>query len=312
MREDVAGMLHGREGGLKRAAIWSFLLVWAVLAAGPGVAGSADSSDGIPEVFVSLFNKLIADGIDEDVMRSIFSDPRIEFLPNALEINIKHVEKPAHYGRFVQPAYVKIGHEFVQQYFGFMKEIEAGYGVPAEVITAILLVESDLGQKKGKYRVFNVLATVATADTPANIEANYQRLKERFPDLKREDVVKRAERRSRWAYKELVSLMRSTQITGIDPLEMKGSWAGAFGIPQFLPSSFLAYAADGNGDGVLDLNDLYDAVASVANYLKNLGWKAGMDDRQKRAVIWKYNHSELYVDAVLASAELIAQEADKR
>lgn len=305
-------MLHGRDGGLKRAVMWSFLLVWAVLAAGSAIAGSADSSDGIPEVFVSLFNRVVADGADEAAMRSIFSDPRIEFLPNALEINIKHVEKPAHYDRFVLPAYAKIGHEFVQQYFGFMKEIEAGYGVPAEVITAILLVESDLGQKRGKYKVFNVLATVATADTPSNIEANYQRLIERYPDLKKDDVARRAESRSRWAYKELLSFIRSTQRGGVDPLEIKGSWAGAFGIPQFVPSSFLAYAVDGNGDGVLDLNDLYDAVASVANYLKKLGWKAGMDDRQKRAVIWKYNHSELYVDAVLASSELIAQEADKR
>jgi membrane-bound lytic murein transglycosylase B len=278
----------------------------------PSVAGSGEREAGIQKVFVPLFNRLMEDGFQKDGLRSLFSDKRLEFMPRALEINIKYVEKPEHYRKFMGAAYVKLGREFMNRHSGFMSKIEKNLEVPGEIITAILLIETKLGQKRGNYRVFSVLATVATADSEDNIEANFKRLKTRFPDLKKEDVVRRAKSRSRWAFGELKSLLRMAEKEGLDPLEIKGSWAGAFGIPQFIPSSFLAYGIDGNADGKKDLDNLYDAIASVANYLRKHGWRPGLSHEQKRKVIWKYNHSELYVDTVLASAKLIADTRDKR
>ena len=296
-----------------KGAITCFILVISILAAASSsMAESANRLDGVPEVYIPLVNKLATEGFHETVLLNLFKDKRVEFLTHALEINIKYVEKPEHYTRYVKPSYVKMGRKFMDRHSVFIKEVEERYGVPGEVITAILIIESKLGQKKGNYSVFNVLATVATADNESNIESNYNRLKGRFPDLKKEDIARRAKSRSGWAYGELKSLIGLAAKEGKDPLEIKGSWAGAFGIPQFIPSSFVAFSADGDADGVRDLDNLYDAIASVANYLKLHGWKPGIDEKQKKKVIWKYNHSKLYVNAVLNSSRLMAGTEDKK
>ncbi|HPU23830.1 MAG TPA: lytic transglycosylase domain-containing protein, partial [Candidatus Kapabacteria bacterium] len=83
--------------------------------------------------------------------------------------------------------------------------------------------------------------------------------------------------------------------------DIYGSWAGAFGIPQFLPSSYVKYAIDGNNDGVVDLFNLSDAVFSVANYLKSHGWGEMLSEQRK--AIFAYNNSTAYVDAVMKLAE---------
>ncbi len=296
-----------------KGAITCFVLVIAILAAtSSSMAESANRLDGVPEVYIPLVNKLATEGFHETVLLNLFKDKRVEFLNHALEINIKYVEKPEHYTRYVKPSYVKMGRKFMDRHSVFIEEVEERYGVPGEVITAILIIESKLGQMKGDYRVFNVLATVATADNEFNIESNYNRLKGRFPDLKKEDIARRVKSRSGWAYGELKSLIGLAAKEGKDPLEIKGSWAGAFGIPQFIPSSFVAFSADGDADGVRDLDNLYDAIASVANYLKLHGWKPGIDEKQKKKVIWKYNHSKLYVNAVLNSSRLMAGTEDKK
>jgi membrane-bound lytic murein transglycosylase B len=83
---------------------------------------------------------------------------------------------------------------------------------------------------------------------------------------------------------------------------LRGSGSGAFGYPQFLPTSYLRYGTDGDGDGIVDLYDSRDAAASCANYLASHGWKTATSDAQRRAVIWRYNHSAPYVDTVLTLA----------
>jgi len=276
------------------------------------MAESVKKLDGIPEVFVPVYEKLVARGGNEDVLRSVFTDKRVVFLPHALKINIKYTENPDHYKKFTRPSYIKLGRQFIKQHSDFMRDVEMRYGVSPEIITAILLIETKLGQKTGKYSVFNVLATVATANDETNVEANYKRLKSSYPNLKKEEIAKRLKSRSSWAFKELETFIRFTLAERMDPLKIKGSWAGAFGIPQFIPSSYVAYGVDGDADGVRDLSNFNDAIASVANYLKKHGWKPGMDDEQKKGVIWKYNHSKLYVNAVLASAKLMTQTGDKR
>ena len=90
----------------------------------------------------------------------------------------------------------------------------------------------------------------------------------------------------------------------MDPFTMKGSWAGAFGIPQFMPSSYVIFAVDDNGDGKVDLYDYPDAFASIANYLRRVGWKTGNEKKMRRAV-YNYNHEKAYVNAVFSYAEKI-------
>lgn len=283
----------------------SLALVICFYAASTVVAGETDKGGPVPAAFSSLLEKMVAEGLDAKYLQRIFSDARTEFLQKTQTINIKYVENPEHYKKFTGKEYVKLGSKFMNRNSGFMKKIEKRYGVPGEVITAILLIETKLGEKRGKYRIFNVLASVAVAGSNSNIDTNYKRLKKRYPDLKKEDIAKRARRRGKWAYGELKSLVKLAQGENRDILDMKGSWAGAYGIPQFIPSSYLAYGVDGNDDGVRNLDNYHDAIASVANYLKQHGWKPGISHEQKKKVIWKYNHSELYVETVLASSKLI-------
>jgi len=111
-------------------------------------------------------------------------------------------------------------------------------------------------------------------------------------------------RRSSWAEEELAQLLHMCRRQNRDPLSLKGSWAGAFGFPQFIPSSYLKYGVDGNEDGAVDLYNLTDAFASIANYLKSFGWSEG-DPEKKRQAVWAYNHCDNYVKAVFAYARAI-------
>jgi membrane-bound lytic murein transglycosylase B len=87
---------------------------------------------------------------------------------------------------------------------------------------------------------------------------------------------------------------------GIDPFTVAGSIRGAFGLSQFLPSSFLAFAVDGNADGRIDLDDPEDAIPSIANFLRKSGWDK--DSSSHYRAVMAYNHSRLYADTVLSYA----------
>jgi len=141
------------------------------------------------------------------------------------------------------------------------------------VVVAIYRLETNLGGDSGKYLVFNGLFTLAVLEN----------------------------RRSAWAEKELLNLLIFCKKNNRDPFSIYGSWAGAFGICQFIPSSVLKYAVDGDGDGNVDLNNFSDAMSSIANYLKSNGWERGNLRRKKQAV-WAYNHCDNYVKAVFAYA----------
>jgi membrane-bound lytic murein transglycosylase B len=94
----------------------------------------------------------------------------------------------------------------------------------------------------------------------------------------------------------------------VNVFALKGSWAGAFGLSQFLPSSFLRLALDGNGDGNIDLFSLPDAAHSVGNYLKGHGWTSSPEAQHK--AVFGYNNSTKYVEAVLTLAELTQKQID--
>ncbi|MEK7758516.1 MAG: lytic murein transglycosylase B, partial [Pseudomonadota bacterium] len=121
------------------------------------------------------------------------------------------------------------------------------YGVPPEIIVAILGVETFYGRQGGAYRVLDALVTLTL----------------RYPE------------RSDFFRNQLVEFLLLARELGMSPLSIKGSYAGAMGIPQFIPSSYRSYAVDFDGDHKRDLTDIEDAVGSVANFLKQHGWKRG-------------------------------------
>jgi membrane-bound lytic murein transglycosylase B len=123
-------------------------------------------------------------------------------------------------------------------------------------------------------------------------------------DSVRAIVERRTLRKAAWAAREVQALQRLERERNLDIMTLRGSWAGAMGWPQFLPSSLLQWGADGNGDKRVDLNVMQDAAASVARYLHEHGW--GTTTASQRAAVFAYNNSNDYVTAVLTLARKAA------
>lgn len=158
--------------------------------------------------------------------------------------------------RFIEPRRISAGVAFWQTYRSALEKAEATYGVAAEMVVGILGVETFYGQHMGNYRVLDALTTLALQFPPEH---------------------PRAAERQAFFQSELGHFLvqMRQQPTGATPI--KGSFAGAMGWPQFMPSSWGQFAVDFDGDGRIDLlNSPVDAIGSVANYFKAFGWQTGM------------------------------------
>jgi membrane-bound lytic murein transglycosylase B len=152
----------------------------------------------------------------------------------------------------VEPVRVGAGLQFWEANAPVLERAEAFYGVPAEIIVGIIGVETVYGRNTGRFRVIDVLTTLAFA----------------YPDT--------PNREARMAFfrSELENTLLLARQSGMDPLSLLGSFAGAVGMPQFMPGSIMAYGVDFDSDGVVDLrNSAADAIGSVANFLVRHGWK---------------------------------------
>ena len=149
---------------------------------------------------------------------------------------------------FVNNQRIKGGVEFWNENAEFLDRAETVYGVPPEIVTAIIGVETRYGSRIGRHRVMDSLATLAFDYPP----------------------------RSKFFRQELEQFLLLAREEDADPLSIKGSYAGAMGQSQFIASSYRHYAVDFNGDGKRDLwNSTADAIGSVANYFKEHGWRTG-------------------------------------
>ncbi len=159
----------------------------------------------------------------------------------------------AYRDRFIEPKRVNAGVTFWRANQGWLSLAEERYGVPAEIIVGIIGVETLYGQQMGNFRVLDALATLSF-DFPVG----------------RKD-------RSAFFREELAQLLVMCSQERSDPLALKGSFAGAMGLPQFMPSSVLKYAVDFDGDGHIDLHRSHaDTIGSVGNYLAQFGWQPGL------------------------------------
>lgn len=253
-----------------------------------------------------LIDKLVDDGFNRKDLIAIFNDPRVAFLEKVLDINLINKYSKADYSRFLLSQSVTHAKRFLKKESTFLTQVEARYQVEKEVIVSILFIESAFGANTGNNTVFNVFFTLSQAADPDILNTTFPKLKEKHPQLTFEEIELRAEKKSHWAYQELKHLLTIAQKENLDVLNIKGSWAGAFGIAQFLPSSYLRYAVDGNNDQKVRLYNRYDSIESVANYLKENGWKEGLTERKKRTVIRQYNNSTPYIDTVLKLSQKIS------
>ncbi|PMR68644.1 lytic murein transglycosylase B [Halomonas heilongjiangensis] len=149
---------------------------------------------------------------------------------------------------FLQPERIARGVAFIEAHRDAFERAEAQYGVPAEVIAAIIGVETSYGRFTGRHRVLDSLSTLAFHHPV----------------------------RGAFFRGELAAFLEITREQGVDPGSLEGSYAGAMGYPQFIPTSYRAYAVDFDGDGIRDLwTNPVDAIGSVGNYFAEHGWRPG-------------------------------------
>lgn len=259
---------------------------------------SNGESNETPSPYQSLIHRLSQDGFDVQLLSNLFTDSRAEFNPSALTIYLNAKEDFALYQQFLHPESILLAKKFLHRNFKVLKRMERQFYVEKEVVVAILLIESRFGENIGKFRVIPTLAGMILLDSPEHLQKIYQNLRENDPDLSYERIESFARRRAEWAYHELKCFLRIIRHETMDPLEVYGSYAGAVGMAQFIPSNYLTYALSQKGfEGWLFSNE--DAINSIGNYLRSHGWKKNMTVKKKKQVLWHYNRSEPYGETVL-------------
>jgi len=230
-----------------------------------------------------------------------FSMAELDYLPGVLKINIQHREVASSYQHLHLPETISACRDFLEDKRDTLKVICDVYGADPEILSAIWFTESRLGENTGDYLIRDLFFTLTLLEEPEviawNIDSACKNEPERDPEEVAENVRKRSKRKRKWALRELNTLLGLYPAVVLESLQ--GSWAGAAGIPQFLPSSIQGYGIDWNQDGVVNLHQFGDAAASTANYLARNGWRQVTDEKQRRRAIWNYNHSQPYVDGVL-------------
>jgi len=247
-----------------------------------------------------LVDKLIADGVAPARAVAVFEDPRMEPFAG-LDFGLAPHEPRSLYLGFLRAPSITAARRCRAAHAAALSNAAGAYGVPTNVVAAILHIETGCGQRTGSSLILYRLARLAMANEPANLLANMARLAEGDPAIE-ERVRARGRYLEETFYPEVRAAFDLADRLGVDPLALRGSPSGALGDPQFLPTNYLRYATDGDGDGRVDLFDIPDAAASCARYLAALGWRAGMSESERHAVIWRYNHSDAYVDTVLSLA----------
>jgi len=190
-----------------------------------------------------------SNGISQSTLDAAFAD--LEPIPRVIELDRSQPEFTLTFSRYLRSAVsekrVATGRERLRQHAALLNHLENKYGIPARFLVAVWGLETNYGQAKGAFPVIGATATL-------------------YFDGRRESLFRR----------ELFDALTILEQGHVSPQNMMGSWAGAMGHTQFMPSNFLAYAVDEDGDGRKDVwNTIPDALSSAANYLNALGWQSG-------------------------------------
>ncbi|WP_186367035.1 lytic murein transglycosylase [Yersinia aldovae] len=191
-----------------------------------------------------------AKGISQATLDVAFAN--IHFVDRVIQSDRNQLEKKVtlddYLAKVLTATKIKQGKEIYQRYQPQLSQVTARYGVPERYIVALWGMESGFGKIQGKEDVISALSTLAFEG-----------------------------RRETFFTNELIAALKIIQQGKVDDPQLKGSWAGAMGQSQFMPSSFLTYGVDGDGDGKIDIwNNIDDVFASTANYLSTEGWKPGI------------------------------------
>jgi len=211
-------------------------------------ASGAVAQDAFPVWLENLRIQATVDGISEQTANDAIN--RIEFLPEVIAQDRAQPEFITpfldYYQKRVDIQKVQKGRQMLADHAAMLNKIEAQYGVPKYMLVAFWGMETQYGRSQGKLNVLSSLATLAYEG-----------------------------RRTEFFRGQLLDAMRIIDVGHVDAGSLTGSWAGAFGNMQFMPTTFMLYAVDGDNDNLIDVADsVPDAIASAANYLSQAGWHA--------------------------------------
>jgi lytic murein transglycosylase len=261
--------------GLTLAAIW-------LGSAAPTAAATVPCGGDFGAWLDGFRQEAAAQGISQRTIQSALAgltyDPNIIARDHAQGVFRQSFEEFS--GRMVPPRLAR-GERLLKQYAPVFARIEQQYGVPGAVIVAIWGLETDFGANSGKFPTIRALATLAY-------------------DCRRPEKFRG----------ELLAALRIVDRGDMGPGDMRGAWAGEIGQTQFLPSSYLKYAVDYDGNGRRDLiHSAPDVLASTANYLKGYGWQRGQpwgEGTPNFQVLLQWNASQVYTKTVAYFAQQLA------
>lgn len=280
----------------------SFFTVYAagfLIFLAPGASASTPRDEAIA--------KLKSQGISNELISLLERTHKPEERDKIVELNVLGFLGKADYSGHYSKRAVRKCLAFMRKHRRKLERMEKFYGVSREVITALLWVETKHGVLLGNHYVPNVYYSLLQSDHPDVMKSTLGALSTREPasvDTYRQKVIERSVLKAAWALGELKALDEILQ-TNEKALEMlRGSYAGAFGIPQFIPSSYVQWARPKIKTRKPNLFSMNDAIHSVAYYLRANGWSGGSSKKQKEA-LFHYNRSEGYVAVILKLAHAL-------
>ena len=240
--------------------------------------------------------------VEKALERDEITEKSIHFIYSPLTLKKQAGSHEDRLKKMINDETVKKGVDFFGKYKPLFCELYAETKVEPSDIISIINWESKLGAITGEQKIIKVFAEQyflgEEMDHTLFILAEYRKTEEGA--MSRPAGEKRVERLTKNAFSNFKALLIQAKEKNFDPLEVKGSWAGAIGFPQFMPAS-MQYAKDGNGDGKIDLFVMEDAIASVANYLKMHGYLT----KGRVAAFKAYNNDKVYAEGVKTYSDSI-------
>lgn len=305
------------------AALILTLLCAAVLgAAAPALAstGGPAGGTGVDPVWTPLIRQLVADGFNVRDVQQMFATPGLTYGPEFMgkKMRALYISKyapampapkaevdPRRRKRSIYDAHIPPERLATVRYLYWenqevLHRVEREYGVPREIILAFMVIETRVGDYLGEQKAFRSLASMAATRTYPAVASHLKQFQVTNPQ--RQWVEQRMNEKANWAYTQLKALIKYATANRMDPVRIPGSIYGAFGLCQFIPTSALERGKDGDGDGVVNLFVPADAIMSIGNFLRVVGWKPGLSRAGKLAVIKRYNQDDAYARMVLEIA----------
>ena len=266
--------------------------------------GTAKADDATRSFFDPLLDRLVADGFNEKRLKEIYQSDQVFFETRGVTQYFIHNEAKLDYNKLTRNSLIQDARAYMSTHKESLNRAQSEFQVDPRAITAIILVETNFGRTLGNKSILNTFSTMAVLTDSAPREYIWEQLPEerRF---ERNRYDQKADSKADWAYKELKAFLTYTELHKMDPTKITGSYAGALGISQFIPSNIIPFGQDGDGDGRINLFEDADAILSIASYLKQHGWKPNPTRNEAFKVIYTYNHSKYYVNTILKIMDLL-------